>query len=40
MRQHVTLKHLGVTKYQCLVCKKYYVNAQSLKAHGALMMRS
>ena len=33
MRQHVTLKHLGVTKHQCPVCKKYYVNAQSLKAH-------
>ena len=33
MRQHVTLKHLGVTKHQCQVCKKYYVNAQSLKAH-------
>ena len=33
MRQHITLKHLGVTKHQCQVCKKYYVNAQSLKAH-------
>ena len=33
MRQHVTLKYLGITKHQCQVCKKYYVNAQSLKAH-------
>ena len=35
MRQHVALKHLGKTPYQCNTCKKYYVNQQSLTAHAS-----